>query len=123
MVQFIISEHGLKGLLKKFSPSRAARVRVKALKRGQDFMLQTFIENSRFDTGNYAGSWRRGGSGTTERFVENIAEYAKYVTAPTQFTIHEPQAEAGAAYIALMTRKFRPEMRRIVLEAVREELL
>lgn len=122
MATFSVSEHGMKKLLKRFSPSRVKRVRIKALKRGQDFMVLALISNSRVDTTHYATSWRRRGSGLGARSVVNTAKYAKYVTHPNQSTTRSPQGGAGAAFIAYMVRKFRPQMRRIVLEVVREEI-
>ena len=120
-VSITISETGFKGLLKLFSPSRSKRILIKALNEGRDFMISELEINSRFDTGKYSVAWQRRGSGLGPRTIVNIMPYAKYVTHPNQFTIHVPQAGAGDAFIALMTRKFRPEMRRITKRAIREE--
>lgn len=120
-VTFKISEFGLKKALKLFSPSRSRRVRVKALNEGANFIISELEQNSREDTGKYSVGWRKRGRGEGPRTVVNKMPYAKYVTAPTQPTKHDPQAGAGEAYIALMTRKFQPEMRRIMKEAVQEE--
>lgn len=120
-VSITITEHGFKRALKLFSPSRGERIRIKALNEGRDFMISELEFNSREDTGKYSVGWRRRGSGTGPRTIVNIMKYAKYVTHPSQPTKHSPQDEAGNAYIALMTRKFRPEMRRIMKRAIQEE--
>lgn len=122
VIRFEISERGLKQAKERIDPKHLRSARNRAVGRAADFMLVIMRANSRVGTSQrYIAGWHKVGRGQEARAIINEVPYAKYVTGRTQLTIHEPQAEAGDAFLNLMRRNNTGQMRRIMNDSLNKE--
>ncbi len=122
VLRFKLSERGLKQAIERVNPRRLKSTRNRAVSKAADRMVSIMRENSRVGaTLRYIKGWRKVGRGQGTRAVINEVSYAKYVTGRTQLTIHEPQAEAGDAFLNLMRRNHTGELRQIMIDELNRE--